>query len=168
MAAEMDVTSLPHATLARTDHRCVIGMLVHRVAAATDPDRPSLVADALDRMLRSGHFEGCCVPRYLALAPERAPREVQIPIDKSGDVAARVIVWPIGSRDTDHPHTDGWTVFVPVRGELATIERTDDGSRVAALAPRQPIVLRPEEGIRHLVRNAGSSPALSIHVSGRI
>lgn len=157
-----------HATLAHTDHRCVIGVLVRRVATATDADRPSLVADALDRILRSGRFDGCCVPRYLALAPERAPREVQIPIDEVGDVAARVIVWPVGARDADHPHTDGWTVFVPVRGELATVERADGtGARVAALPSRQPVVLRPEERVRHLVRNAGSSPALSVHVSGR-
>lgn len=156
------------ATLAHTDHRCVLGVLVRRVATATDADRPSVVADALDRMLRSGHFDGCCVPRYLALAPERAPHEVQIPIDEADDVTARVIVWPVGARDADHPHTDGWTVFVPVRGALVTVERTDgEGSRVAALPPRQPVVLRPEDGVRHLVRNAGSSPALSVHVSGR-
>lgn len=154
------------ATLAHTDHRCVLGMLVHRVATATDTDRPSLVADALDRMLRSGQFDGCCVPRYLALAPAHAPREVQIPIEEADGVAARVIVWPVGARDVDHPHTDGWTVFVPVRGELATVERTDDGRHVAALTPRRPVVLRPEEGIRHLVRNAGPAPALSVHVSG--
>jgi hypothetical protein len=157
------------ATLAHTDHRCVIGMLVQRIATAKDTDRPSLVADALDRMLRSGQFDGCCVPRYLALAPAHAPREVQIPIEEADDVAARVIVWPVGARDVDHPHTEGWTVFVPVRGELATVERSDgDGLRVAALQPRQPVVLRPEDGIRHVVRNAGPAPALSVHVSGRI
>lgn len=155
------------ATTALTDHRCVLGMLVRRLADSTDDDRPSLAADALAAMLRSGQFDRCCVPRYLALAPERAPREVQIPIDESADVAARVIVWPVGARDAEHPHTDGWTVFVPVRGELASVARSaDEPTTVERLVTRVPLVLRPEDGVRHLVRNAGPAPALSVHLFG--
>lgn len=142
-------------------------MLVRRLSDSTDDDRPSLAADALAAMLRSGQFDRCCVPRYLALAPERARREVQIPIDESADVAARVIVWPVGAGDAEHPHTDGWTVFVPVRGELASVARSaGEPITVERLATRVPLVLRPEDGVRHLMRNAGPAPALSVHLFG--
>jgi len=117
-------------------------------------------------MLEARRFDVCCVPRYLGLAPERFAREVQIPIAMEGDVACRVIVWPVGARDGKHPHTDGWTVFVPVVGSLVTLEENDVASAVSELVPRQPVVLRPEDGIRHLVRNAGNAPALSVHISG--
>jgi hypothetical protein len=119
-------------------------------------------------MLRAGHFDRCCVPRYLALSEERGTREVQIPVAQEADIEARVIVWPVGARDMPHPHTDGWTVFVPVRGDLATVAASDgEEPRVGALSVRRPVVLRPEDRVRHLVRNAGRDPALSVHVSGR-
>ena len=95
-------------------------------------------------------------------------REVQIPIARAGDIETRVLVWPVGARDFEHPHTDGWTVFVPARGDLSTSERTASEPRTASrLVERAPVMLRPEDGIRHLVRNTGSVTALSIHVSGR-
>ena len=154
---------------ARTDHRCVLGALVRQLAGATGLDRAALAAEGLDAMLRAGQFDECCAPRYLALAPGRAARECQIPIERAGDVAARVVVWPVGARDAEHPHTDGWAVFVPVRGELVTVERgAGEPLRVAPLAPRRPVILRPEQGVRHLVRNAGLLPALTVHLFGMI
>jgi len=154
---------------ARTDHRCILGELTRRLARADGAsDRARLAAEALDRMLADGEFDRCCVPRYLALAPERHPREVQIPIAREADVETRVVVWPVGARDFEHPHVDGWTVFIPARGELATVEKAAGASRTASLlAPREPVVLRPEEPIRHLVRNIGEEPALTVHISGR-
>jgi hypothetical protein len=117
-------------------------------------------------MLGGRRFDTCCLPRYVGLAPERFAREVQIPIAIEGDVACRVIVWPVGARDGKHPHTDGWTVFVPVVGSLVTLVENDVAAAVSELRLRQPVVLRPEARIRHLVRNAGDAPAVTIHVSG--
>ena len=154
---------------AQTDHRCILGALTHRLADADRAgDRAGLAARDLAEMLAAGEFDRCCLPRYLALAPGRHAREVQIPIARENDIETRVIVWPVGSRDFEHPHDDGWTVFVPARGALATVEKADGEPRMASrLPPREPVILRPEEPIRHLVRNAGEEPALSIHVSGR-
>ena len=131
-------------------------------------DGATAAAGALADVLVEGRFESCCVPRYLALAPEHADREVQIPIAKVGTVETRVIVWPVGSRDFTHPHSKGWTVFVPVLGELTEIASTDGESAAAmALPPRQPQVLRPEDGVQHRVQNRSDAVALSVHVSGK-
>lgn len=151
---------------ALTDHRCVLGLLTRQLASADGTDRAALAADALARLLECGRFDACCLPRYLELAPEHFAREIQIPIAIEGDVETRVLVWPIGARDGKHPHTDGWTVFVPVSGALVTLVQTGDEESVADLVPRVPVVLRPEEHVRHLVRNIGDGPALSVHVSG--
>ena len=44
------------------------------------------------------------------------------------------------------------------RGELATVEESEGEPRTGSLlAPRQPVVLRPEEPLRHLVRNIGDA-----------
>ena len=157
------------AVEAHTDHRCVLGLLTHRLAEASDDDRSELAARALERMLDGGQFDDCCVPAYLALAPRENAREVQIPIAREGDIETRVIVWPVGARDFDHPHTNGWTTFVPVRGTLATVAKAAGEPRTASeLAVRQPVVLRPEDGVRHLVRNIGPEPGLSVHISGSV
>ena len=164
-----DIDAAEAAPEARTDHRCILGILARRLAAERSGDRPALAADALDAMLRASHFDHCCVPRYLALAQERGTRELQVPIATEADIETRVIVWPVGARDTPHPHTDGWTVFVPVRGELVSIDDAEERQpRILALASRRPVILRPEDGVHHLVRNAGDSPALSVHVSGSL
>ena len=152
---------------APTEHRCVLGTLTDDLAATPPESRASLAADALTRMLAAGRFDACCVPRYLALAPERFAREIQIPIAETSDIATRVIVWPVGSHDGKHPHAVGWTVFVPVQGQLVTLEASADGETVADLIPRAPVILRADEPIAHLVRNIGDGPALSVHVSGR-
>ena len=151
---------------ARTDHGCDLDVLTRRLAAAEAGDRADLAADAVVRMLDAGRFDACCLPRYLALAPERSPREVQIPIGCAGEIQTRVIVWPVGSRDGQHPHADGWTVFVPVCGKLVTLTADGAGETVADLLLRDPVVLRPEDAVTHLVRNIGDSPAVSIHISG--
>ena len=149
-----------------TEHRCVLGVLTERLAATERGDRPSLAADALARMLAAGRFDACCLPRYVALAPERFSREVQIPIAETADIQTRVIVWPVGAHDGKHPHSDGWTVFVPVQGQLVTRETSPSGDSVTELVSRAPVVLRPEERIAHLVRNVGDAPAVSVHISG--
>ena len=111
----------------------------------------------------------CCLPRYVALAPERGGREIQIPIATAGDIATRVLVWPIGSKDGMHPHVDGWTVFVPVAGELVSVEQpAGENVTVGTLDPRRPQVLRPEDAVRHRLRNNGEDVAVTIHISGTL
>jgi hypothetical protein len=150
-----------------TDHPCILAVLTRRLSASRDGDLTSLAAQALEAMLKDDRFDSCCAPRYLALAPERSEREIQIPIAKEGGIATRVLVWPVGSKDMAHPHVDGWTVFVPVIGELTSVSRTGDSPVVVApLEPRRPKVLRPEAGVVHLVRNQAGEPGMTIHVSG--
>ncbi|HUQ41458.1 MAG TPA: hypothetical protein VM052_03045 [Candidatus Limnocylindrales bacterium] len=151
-----------------TDHPCLLASLTERLAASTDVDRPSLAAAALGSMLGSQSFDRCCAPRYRALAPDEGEREVQIPIATAGDIETRVLVWPVGSRDYPHPHTDGWTVFVPVAGELTATTQMGEGSPTVGVLPaRKPRTLRPEAGVVHRVRNLAQSVAMSIHVSGK-
>jgi hypothetical protein len=153
---------------ATTDHRCALGELTTAIAASRASDRAGAAADALTQLLVAGRFEACCVPRYLALAPEQAEREVQVPIAVIRDIETRVLLWPVGSRDFTHPHVDGWTVFVPVRGELTEIAASDgEDPSATALPDRKPQILRPEDRVRHRVQNRSGEVALSVHVSGR-
>lgn len=150
-----------------TGHHCLLALLTRRLAQSRDADRPSLAAAALDAMLRSGRFDRCCLPHYVALAPERGGREIQIPILADGDIETRVLVWPIGSKDGMHPHADGWTVFVPVCGTLVCVEQPAGAAlTVGTLDLRRPAVLRPEDPLRHRLRNPSESVAVTIHISG--
>jgi len=153
---------------AATDHRCALGELTTSVSRSDAGDRAAAAAEALRSLLGTGRFESCCVPVYLALAPEAAEREVQVPIASERDVETRVLVWPVSSRDFTHPHTDGWTVFVPVVGELTEIASEDGGDPSLAVLPaRRPQILRPEDRVRHRVQNRAKTVALSVHVSGK-
>lgn len=150
-----------------TDHPCILAVLTRRLATNRDGDSASLAAQALEAMLKDDRFDSCCAPRYFALAPDQSEREIQIPIATHGDVATRVLVWPVGSRDMAHPHSDGWTVFVPVSGKLLSVSQSGDAAVVvAALTPRRPQVLRSDAEVVHRVRNQAGVPAMSIHVSG--
>lgn len=150
-----------------TDHPCLLAVLTRRLAESRDADRPTLAAAALDAMLRSGQFDRCCLGHYVALAPERGGREIQIPIAVAGDIETRVLVWPVGSKDGMHPHSDGWTVFVPVVGDLVSVERpAGEHLTVRPLDPRIPQVLRPEDPVKHRLRNHAEHVAITIHVSG--
>ena len=150
-----------------TDHQCVLGVLTRRLAKADADDVAALAADALEALLREGSFDRCCVPRYLALAPAEAKREVQIPIATRDGIETRVLVWPVGASDGRHPHASGWTAFIPVAGQLVALdEAAGQGSAAGPLRARQAVVLRPEDGIRHRLRNNEREVALTIHVSG--
>jgi hypothetical protein len=150
-----------------TDHTCLLAMLTRRLAQSGDPDRATLAAAAVEAMLRAESFDRCCLPHYIALAPERGGREIQIPIATAGDIATRVVVWPIGSKDGMHPHVDGWTVFVPVTGHLASVEQpADEPLSVGVLDLRVPQVLRPKDAVKHRLRNDAEEVAVTINISG--
>lgn len=156
-----------HPIEVATDHPCILAMLTRRLAASRDGDLTGLAAQALEAMLKDERFDSCCAPRYFALAPDKSEREIQIPIATHGDIATRVLVWPVGARDMAHPHSDGWTVFVPVSGGLTSISRAGDAPVVVApLEPRRPKVLRAQAGVVHNVRNQAGVPGMTIHVSG--
>ncbi|MGH2471486.1 MAG: hypothetical protein ACRDG6_03650 [Candidatus Limnocylindria bacterium] len=46
-------------------------------------------------------LDKCCVPVYLAVAPQVLERELQIPAASAGPAKldARVLPWPIGAKD---------------------------------------------------------------------
>jgi hypothetical protein len=158
----------------RTEHRCQLGTLTDELAQhARDGERGEHLAErarsGLERLLRSGDFEKCCVPAYVATAPEVFERELQVPV-ASVDAAkldTRVLLWPIGAKDAQHPHADGWAVFAAVRGSLAVHERRN-GERQPEREIRvgQPEVLTAGDGITHHIHNRGDEVALSVHVFG--
>lgn len=152
-----------------TDHLCLLALLTRRLSRSDDADRASLAAAAVTGVLRAGTFDRCCLPHYISLAPERGGREIQIPIANEGDIATRVLVWPIGSKDGMHPHVDGWTVFVPVTGELVSIEQPAGEAVVAGTLPLRVVeVIRAEDALRHRLRNQADEVAVTIHISGSI
>ena len=155
-------------------HRCHLGALVDKLAdhaqRGEHGERLAMRArDALAELLSTDDFATCCVPQYLAVAPEVFDRELQVPV-ASADLArldARVLLWPIGAKDAQHPHSDGWAVFAAVCGTLAVHERHDgerQPERVVRL--RVPEVLTPVDGITHHLHNRGDEVALSVHVFG--
>jgi len=164
----MKRTLIEQPVEAATDHRCALGELTRRLADSRASDRAGGAVAALTDLLIEGRFDSCCVPRYLALAPEEAEREVQVPIAVAADIETRVLLWPVGSRDFTHPHSDGWTVFVPVVGALTSIaSAAGDDPATETLPPRRPQLLRPEDHVRHRVQNQSKGVALSVHVSGK-
>lgn len=157
-----------------TDHRCRLGALTDELAsAAARGERGSALAERarslLARLLSAREFDTCCVPKYLALAPREFPREVQLPVASSdhGRLDTRVLLWPIGAKDREHPHAEGWAVFASVRGRLTVSERRNgEGSPERQPSPRRPELLEPEDGVRHHVHNRGEDVGLSVHVFG--
>jgi hypothetical protein len=121
------------------------------------------------QLLSSEDFEKCCVPVYLAVAPEIFDRELQIPVASadSADLDARVLLWPIGAKDAQHPHADGWAVFAAVRGRLAVHERHNGEPQPERAVPLcDPEMLTAIDGITHHLHNRGNEVALSVHVFG--
>jgi hypothetical protein len=155
-------------------HRCHLGRLTDELAEhAQGGERGQRLAEraraALERVLSSGDFATCCVPAYLAVAPEVFERELQVPV-ASADLAkldTRVLLWPMGAKDAQHPHAEGWAVFAAVRGDLAVHERRrDERQPERAVALCEPEVLMAREGITHHIHNRGDEVALSVHIFG--
>ena len=155
-------------------HSCHLGRLTDELAKhARGGERGERLAerarDALGRLLASEDFATCCVPAYLAVAPEVFEREFQVPV-ASADVArldTRVLLWPIGAKDAQHPHADGWAVFAAVRGELAVHERRNgerQPERAVALCDTE--VLAKGDGVTHHIHNRGDEIGLSVHIFG--
>jgi hypothetical protein len=93
----------------------------------------------------------------------------QIPVASAdaADLDARVLLWPIGAKDAQHPHTDGWAVFAAVRGTLAVHERHHGEPQPERAVPlRDPEMLTAIDGITHHLHNRGDEVALSVHVFG--
>jgi hypothetical protein len=156
------------------DHRCHLGELVDKLAEhARRGERGERLADrardGLAGLLSSQEFGTCCVPEYLARAPKVFERELQVPV-ASADTAkldARVLLWPVGAKDAQHPHADGWAVFAAVRGDLVIHER-QKGERQAERTVRlcEPEVLHAADGVTHHLHNRGNEVALSVHLFG--
>ena len=155
-------------------HRCHLGALVDELAEhARRGVRGERLAEqacaALGQLLSSEDFEKCCVPVYLAVAPKIFDREFQIPVAsaEAANLDARVLLWPIGARDAQHPHTDGWAVFAAVRGGLAVHERHHgEPQPERAIVVGEPEALTAGDGITHHIHNRGDEVALSVHVFG--
>jgi hypothetical protein len=86
---------------------------------------------------------------------------------EAANLDARVLLWPVGAKDAQHPHADGWAVFAAVRGTLAVHER-HNGERRAERVVRlgEPEMLTATDGITHHLHNRGEEVALSVHVFG--
>jgi mannose-6-phosphate isomerase-like protein (cupin superfamily) len=157
-----------------TPHRCHLGTLTDELAEHSRRgergDRLAQRARAgLERLLRSGDFAKCCIPAYVAKAPKVFEREFQIPVasDEGSHLDTRVLLWPVGSKDGQHPHAEGWAVFAVARGNLAVHER-----RAGERQPEREVVvgdaevLTPSDGVTHHLHNRGDEVALSVHLFG--
>lgn len=155
-------------------HRCHLGALVDDLADhARRGESGEILAEraraGLADLVSSDDFGACCVPEYLAAAPKVFEREFQVPVASAaaGKLDARVLLWPIGAKDAQHPHAKGWAVFAAVRGTLAVHERhrgVRRAERVVSL--RVPELVTPADGVTHHLHNRGDEVALSVHVFG--
>lgn len=111
------------------------------------------------------------MPAYLALAPAEFDRELQLPVasEKESRLDARVLLWPVGAEDSQHPHCDGWAVFIAARGTLGASD-TVDGER----QPERPLalhaaeLLKPADGVEHHIHNRGAQVGLTVHIFGDV
>ena len=156
---------------AQTTHLCELARLTDELAEGAKHEHGDRLAAAaarsLARLLDSGRFATCCVPHYIKLAPDRFEREIQIPIAHAdgGAIDTRVLVWPVGATDREHPHRHGWAIVAPVLGALTVSETRDGVRRPERAATRQRIV--PEDGVTHHIHNRGATIGLSVHIFGR-
>jgi hypothetical protein len=155
-------------------HRCHLGALMDELAEhAGQGLRGAPLAErartGLVHLLASEGFASCCVPKFLAVAPRVFERELQVPVASAqpAKLDARVLLWPIGAKDIQHPHANGWAVFAAVCGTLAVHER-HNGERQPerAIVLCEPEVLTAGDGITHHIHNRGDEVALSVHVFG--
>ena len=155
-------------------HRCYLGELTDELAeSARRGERGDRLAErarlGLERLLAAGEFAKCCVPAYIAVAPEVFERELQVPIASADEAGldTRVLLWPVGAKDGQHPHADGWAVFAVARGTLAVHERRgDERQPEREVSVGEPEVLTPRDGVTHHLHNRGDEVALSVHVFG--
>jgi hypothetical protein len=158
---------------AATDHRCLLGTLTDELAemARGGTTGRDLAGEAGKRLrgLDAEDFMACCGPAYLALAPEQFDEEIQVPIAsaEAGELDTRVLLWPVGAQDREHPHCDGWAAIMPMAGDLTASERRGETSMPERpLAPRKAQFLFPEQDVSHHIHNRGAEVGLSIHVFG--
>jgi hypothetical protein len=155
-----------------TNHRCLLGRLVRDLARdASAGIRPEMLAHrARSSLVRMRpRFEACCLPVYLQLAPEHSAREVQLPIVRvpSHRLEARVLVWPVGASDGQHPHCDGWAVFATATGNIVSSEqRAGRQTANRRISVWQPEILTPRDDVEHHLHNRGETVGLTIHVFG--
>lgn len=155
-------------------HRCHLGELVDELGEhARRGERGEVLAAraraGLTELLASDDFANCCVPKYLAVAPKAFEGEFQVPVAAAdpAKLDARVLLWPIGAKDAQHPHADGWAVFAAVRGSLAVHERHNGQPQPERAVPLcDPERLTPVDGITHHLHNRGDEVAVSVHVFG--
>lgn len=155
-------------------HPCHLGRLVEALAEEAGrglrgPPLAERARAALAKLLAAQDFATCCVPAYLAVAPKVFDRELQVPVASAdqANLDARVLLWPVGAKDAQHPHAEGWAVFAAVRGKLALHERHNGVRQPERLiALRDPELLTWRDGITHHIHNRGDEVALSVHVFG--
>jgi hypothetical protein len=175
MTTRLGPRSEPAPIEIATDHRCLLGEMTDRLGerASSGLRGRSLAeraGDELAGLLVDVTFERCCLPAYLALAPKRFDREIQLPIACAtpARLDTRVLLWPVGAKDGQHPHCDGWAAFMAVQGDL-TADEVRHGKRqpARAIALRAPELLFPEQDVSHHIHNVGDEIGLTIHVFGK-
>ena len=156
-----------------TDHRCLLGDATDALARhAERGDRGDVLASHAHAWLSSldrGAFERCCLKEYLALAPERFEREIQLPIasDETAKLDTRVLLWPIGSQDGEHPHCEGWAAVMAVQGTLGASEQRDGERQPERPLPLcVPELIHPRDGVSHHIHNRGKDIGVTIHIFG--
>ena len=79
----------------------------------------------------------------------------------------RVLLWPVGAKDGQHPHCDGWATFVAVQGDLTADEEFAGRRRgERAILLGAPSTFIPEQDVSHHIHNVGSDVGVTIHVFG--
>jgi hypothetical protein len=155
------------------EHDCLLRGMTDRLAAlAADGMRGErLAAHAVDELsdLDWDLFDRCCAPSYLTHAPARFEREIQLPVAsaESGSIDTRVLLWPIGACDAQHPHDVGWAAFAVSRGTLSLCEERDGHQLPGRLLLRGvPELIQPAEALSHQVHNHGKLVGLTVHLFG--
>lgn len=78
-----------------------------------------------------------------------------------------MLLWPIGAKDAQHPHAEGWAVFAAVRGWLAVHERRNGERQPDRTVPLcEPEVLTAGDGVTHHIHNRSDEVGLSVHLFG--
>lgn len=156
-----------------TDHGCLLRAVTDELAAVARVGCRGAAlgerANAALARLSAMPFAECCMPAYLALAPVVFEREIQLPVASSevAQLDTRVLLWPVGAADGQHPHRDGWATVMAAQGDLVVSEE-QAGVRAPErhMALHTPELILPVEGISHHIHNRGQQVGLSVHIFG--
>ena len=163
--------------MATTAHSSKVSELIRRLDQAVGTGDPERLCRDIKQVLSETIAGGADLldPPFLAPAPDRYARRL-LHRDPAGRYTAVVMVWDVGQGTPLHDHSGMWCVECVYRGRIRVTSFDLEGSPTAPALRFSPesVVLAGQGEAGHLIppfeyhmiENADTAPAVTIHVYG--